>query len=198
MKREMCAHFLIWSNHLKDESCCQMWPLTSVQETKMHKHIPGNLFSLVAILSDSIKRCKIFLFFWCHTCSGHDSHRCKRGATAKQLAPGCVTPASCPGSSWGTVSYISFLFKDETRQRIWGPCGFWRSEFCQTCCWNPLSSSGKADSIPPGETYSVSCSFVFLTRAHHANSRKRNRECLLFAPSVQSAAVISLADLQDI
>lgn len=45
----------------------------------------GIFFSLVAILSDSIERCKIFrelLFFRCHTCSGH---RCKGGQQQNNL-----------------------------------------------------------------------------------------------------------------
>lgn len=157
-------------------------------------------FSLLSIPSDSIKR-KIFrelLFFRCHTCSGRDGHRCKGGQQQNNLprAVSLLHRVLVHPRELSATSAFSLKTRHSGESEV--PADFGDLNSVRPAAGIFCLLQAKQIVCPPGETYSVSCSFVFLTRAHHATCRKRNRECLLFAPGVQSAAVISLADLLDI
>lgn len=87
----------------------------------------GIFFSLVAILSDSIERCKIFRelpFFRCHTCSGRDGHRCKGGQQQNNLLRAVSLLHRVLVHSSGTVSYISFSLKTRRSRESEVPADF--------------------------------------------------------------------------
>lgn len=156
-------------------------PLTSMQETKMHKRIKADRrqeFFFFFLSSHSLIQSNII---WIK----YFGNFCSFGVTLVLVV--MVTGGQQQNNLLGAMSLLhrvlvhpqelsatsAFSLKTRHSRESGVPA--------DPCCWNLLSSSGKADSMPPGETYSVSCGFVFLTRAHHAKSRKRNRMSFIYS-----------------